>query len=340
MEKFFLCTKWQHRLFQHALFWLVHILTFSSLYTDDFRTALLYVLQGLPFKLILVYVLIYPFFNQFLVSKKYLLFLISSFLLLVLVTFGQYMSNYFFWPEEMGKEGFQIRYFFVSVVMNSYVAALALTIKLAKYWSRQEKYIQELKSARLEAELKFLRAQIHPHFLFNTMNNLYTLALKKSDKAPEAIDKLSALLRYMAYESNNPKVPLEQEIECLNNYIHLEKLRYGKSLEAAFTITGTLEDRTIAPLLLIPFVENSFKHGISAGLEKGWLTMNLNIDHQKLTYKIENSIAHTQNDETGYTKGIGLQNVKRRLALIYPEKHSLKITESDTYLVILKLDLA
>ncbi len=340
MEHFFLSRKWQHRIIQHLLFWVVHILTFSFLYSEDFLSAFKYVLEGLPFKLVLVYILIYPLFNRYLANKKYILFGLLGIGLLWLVSLGQYGASYLIWPEEMAKEGLNFRYLFVSLVMNSYVAALGLAIKLTKYWSYREKYIQELKNSRLEAELKFLKAQIHPHFLFNTMNNLYTLALKKSDRAPEVIDKLSELLRYMAYEANTERVPLVRELRCVNNYIHLEKLRYGSNLEIACSVKGPLEDLQIAPLLLIPFVENSFKHGISGGLEKGWLTMDLFMEEQMMTFKIENSIAPATRDETGYREGIGLSNVKRRLELIYPNHYSLKITAADTYLVILKLELS
>jgi len=227
-----------------------------------------------------------------------------------------------------------------NMILTFYILSLALALKLLRFWYHREKYIQELSNARMEAELKFLKAQVHPHFLFNTLNNLYTLALRKSDRAPEVIEKLSDLLRYMSYDANHQTVLLNNEIEYLRNYISLEKIRYGKKLEIAFTLNGATKGLQVAPLILIPFVENSFKHGASGRLTECWITIHLSIEEKRLTFKVENSLPSNQEDKMGYKEGIGLKNVQRRLDLIYPDRHELKVIQSiESYLVVLRIDL-
>jgi LytS/YehU family sensor histidine kinase len=295
--------------------------------------------MNMPYQMVSVYLVLYLFFPKLLIPKKYLWFAVVALVSLVLITLLHYFINMLIFPE-MRNEGFVLRFWFSSLIITGYTTALALGIKLLKYWNYRERYIQELSNARLEAELKFLKAQIHPHFLFNTMNNLYTLSLKQSKKVPEIIEKLSDLLRYMAYEVSHPRVALADEIEQLKNYMALEKLRYGDKLELSFTVNGKIDEVKIAPLLLLPFVENSFKHGVSGKLGSSWITISLLIDQDRLHFKVENSQPTGINDEAGYTKGIGLKNVKRRLELIYKDQYDLRIVNEDTHLVVLKIKLS
>ena len=137
------------------------------------------------------------------------------------------------------------------------------SVKILRHWYKTEQHTRNLEREKLEAELKFLKAQIHPHFLFNTLNNLYSLTLKKSDYAPEVVLKLSGLVNYMLYYTKEQAVPLAKEIESIHNYIALEKIRYGKELEIAFDVSGNIGSSMISPMLLLPFIENSFKHGVS-----------------------------------------------------------------------------
>lgn len=340
MEAWILSSKWHHRLSQHLLFWIGHLFIFSLLYAGEtYWKTILYTSMSLPYQMLSVYLMIYFLFPKLLIPKKYIWFGLAAIASLVLITALHYGISLVVWSE-MRNEGLNFRFWFSSLVITGYTTALALGIKLLKYWNQRERYIQELSNARLEAELKFLRAQIHPHFLFNTMNNLYTLALKRSKKVPEIIEKLSDLLRYMAYEAGHPRVALEDEIEQLKNYMALEKLRYGGNLELSFTVNGAIDRVRIAPLLLLPFVENSFKHGVSGKLGSSWITIFMEIRENKLLFKVENSQPTSIKDETGYTQGIGLKNVKRRLELIYKDQYELKIVNDDTHLVVLKIELS
>lgn len=194
-----------------------------------------------------------------------------------------------------------------------------------------------------EAELKLLKAQLNPHFLFNTLNNLYGLSVLKSDKLPGLMLKLSELLRYSLYETKETLVPLEKEIQYLENYISLEKIRLEDTTTIQFTQSGNFVSQEIAPMLFIVFVENAFKHlGISAE-EKSRVVVSIKVEDGKLTLTCENTNSKEGGSENNLEigeNGIGLLNAKKRLNLMYPERHSLRITEnSKTYNVELVIDL-
>jgi LytS/YehU family sensor histidine kinase len=197
-----------------------------------------------------------------------------------------------------------------------------------------------LEKEKLEAELKFLKSQIHPHFLFNTLNNLYALTLKKSDKAPEMVIQLSNLLEYTLYSGKETEVGLNEELKQIRGYIDLEKLRFGDRLKITTDIEGNVDRLMIAPLLLLPFVENSFKHGASTDLKTPFIDINVIVKDNLLRFSIRNSKGNESEKSEGYKEGIGLKNVKRRLELLYPRKHSLEIVEEhDTFSVGLTVEL-
>ncbi len=217
------------------------------------------------------------------------------------------------------------------------VAFFAIAIKLLKYWYANQQAQQVLTQEKLQAELKFLKTQIHPHFLFNTLNNLYALTLKKSDKAPEMVLKLSELINYMLYECKSDQVPLSKEIKFIRNYVDIEKMRYGDKLDVDLKITGNIGERKIAPLILLPFVENSFKHGASENLSQSWVKISVDSHTDHLIIKVENSKSG-ENGQNG-DAGIGIQNVRRRLDLLYNGKHELKIINGEeTFLVVLSIN--
>ena len=209
-------------------------------------------------------------------------------------------------------------------------------------WLRHQREKKELQTKTMQSELRFLKSQINPHFLFNTLNNLYALTLKKSDQAPEIVLKLSEMMRYMLYECNEKQVSLEKEVNYLRNYLDLEGLRQGKKVDISFIVDGVVTDQKIAPLLFITFLENSFKHGLSHHIQKGFVNIKMKVHNKNLEFSIENSKPDQANrfQDRRRVGGIGLVNVRRRLNLIYPGQHQLKITESpDSYAVSLNLTL-
>lgn len=213
-------------------------------------------------------------------------------------------------------------------------------LKIIKEWLLQQAVQKELENKHLQSELSFLKSQINPHFLFNTLNSIYALTLKKSDAAPEIVLRLSEMMRYMLYKSNEKKVPLEQEIKYIQNYLALEKTRYGDKAQIAFEYAGdSPSNYTIAPLLFITFLENSFKHGLSQSIAQGSVECLLYLEDNTIDFTLQNSKT-SEKDENYFQGGIGLVNVKRRLDLIYPNKYELEIHDSDdTYVVNLKIDL-
>lgn len=219
------------------------------------------------------------------------------------------------------------------------IGGLAASIKLMKYWYMKEQRNLQLQKENSEAQLQLLKAQIHPHFLFNTMNNIYSYTQNTSPAASRLVMGLSDVLRYMLYEGTQPLVPLHKELKMLQDYITLEKVRYDERLDVHLELPKNSEGFYIAPLLLLPLVENCFKHGLSNMIEQPWVSLRMNIESDSLIMKLVNGKPRNFKDEKA-TSGIGLLNVQKRLELLYPEKHFLKITdEEDVFIVDLKIEL-
>lgn len=201
---------------------------------------------------------------------------------------------------------------------------------------KTEKEKTQLQEEKRQAEVSFLRSQINPHFIFNTMNNIYSLVYHKSEKALPAIEKLSSIMRYVMKDNGGGKIELKKEINYLRDFIELQSLRSVGDASVKFSLEGDPEGKFIAPLLLVPLVENGFKHGV-VNDEKNPLSINILIENHRLTFRCTNKISRGKKDETS---GIGLQNVKRRLELLYPDQYSLNIEDSgEKYLITLNINL-
>lgn len=191
-------------------------------------------------------------------------------------------------------------------------------------WFKSQQLQQELEQAKLRAELSALKHQINPHFLFNILNGLYGLAFRNDDEpTAEGIAKLSQMMRYLLYESNDAKVPLDQEIAYLENYIDLQKLRLNEATQVHFEVEGETVGRQIVPMILIPFVENAFKHGISS-LRPADIHIALRLTGKALTFHVDNPVQRLEGSPAGPAGGIGLQNVRKRLDLLYPGAYQLE----------------
>ena len=208
----------------------------------------------------------------------------------------------------------------------------------------QERHAQEQKMAAIQLEkmrsdLNYLRAQINPHFLFNTFNNLYSLALDKSDKTPEIILKLSDMMDYMLYESNEAEVSLEKDIENLQNYIEIERIRQGNNAKIAFYTEGVLQGRKIAPLLFLPLVENAFKHGVNNAIDNAFLEGHLLVNDTTILFELKNNVPKNSAPNGHLSHGIGLENLKKRLELTYPNRYLLETrAENGIFYTTLKIN--
>jgi two-component system, LytTR family, sensor kinase len=335
-----------NRFLQHALFWTAHVVFYALLYgsfDDRYEKAFLEELMYLPGKMLFTYFALYFLLPRYLLLGKYGAFLVwfiaASFAIGLFQRFVSFTIDYpLYYPEYLQDPFFYVAKIIKMAASIYQVAFFAVAIKLLKYWYANQQAQQVLTQEKLQAELKFLKTQIHPHFLFNTLNNLYALTLKKSDKAPEMVLKLSELINYMLYECKSDEVALSKEIKFIRNYVDIEKMRYGDKLDVDIRITGDVGDRKIAPLILLPFVENCFKHGASEELQEAWVKVTIDSHADHVVIKVENSKASGNHHQNG-NEGIGIQNVKRRLDLLYPERHSLKIINGEeTFLVVLSIN--
>ena len=256
----------------HTLFWILYYfflcLVFYNAYQIHDFTFYIQLILFMPLSAALVYVNFYILIPYFLYRKKYFYYaLILSLALLAAAFFDQLLKQlYAYFGSKLFAFTADINFqnLFLETTSMFYLTGFTTSIKLIKDWIQNQQLMKEKEKQYLETELNFLKAQIQPHFFFNTLNNLYSLTLKKSDQAPEIVLKLSALMSYMLYESNTPKVSLSKEITYLQNYLDLEKLRFGQRLVVTFEMEGPIEEVNIPPMILILFLENSFKHGVKS----------------------------------------------------------------------------
>jgi two-component system LytT family sensor kinase len=328
----------------HVLFWVVYNLfvglLFFSLYDITEPKFYVFILFFLPGELLLVYFNIYVLMPRLLFTGKYwqyaLALALSITTIAILNTFIHRLnvslgSPYF----SMGVD-FALRKIFARSFELFSLMSVATGVKMAKDWLLQLQYIREKEKQYLETELNFLKSQINPHFFFNTLNNLYSLTLKKSDLAPEVVLKLSDLMSYMLYESNTPKIALDKEIMYLRNYIDVEQLRFGQRLNVDFEVSGPTEQVSIPPMILILFVENSFKHGTRNIIHKIDISISLKVAEGYLHFRVENPVGNdlTVSDQTG----IGLKNAQRRLELLYGHQYTLDLAiDNNIYIASLKI---
>ena len=269
--------------------------------------------------------------------------LIALFVVLHVVIFGQIdiaMDEKF----PMHIQHFHERPLF-TIYFSRFMASVPPLIISALIWkshllTRKTEESLELKNKMLDAETKALKAQINPHFLFNSLNNIYSLSQMKSDKTGDAILQLSEILRFITYESEKDRVSLDEELKQIKNFIQLQFLKDDDQSNIKIEISDAPSHLKIAPMLLLPFIENSFKHSNVEDKVNGWIDISIKIVDDKLMMSLKNSasLLGGKKDETG---GVGMENVKKRLSLIYPEKHKLNIKQdTEKYVVDLELNLA
>ncbi|MDB5282303.1 MAG: two-component system sensor protein no kinase domain [Bacteroidota bacterium] len=291
---------------------------------------------GFNFCLILFfYIHHYLLFDRLVVKKKYSLYLgviVASFIAIFLLSY--FYRWHFFGDVPAIMRPISFREWVKALTWYLLVLLISLGLKFLGQWQKAEERAQEIENDQLRTELAFLHAQINPHFLFNSLNTIYGLSLQKSDTAPLAVLKLSQLLRYVIDEARRARVPLEQEVTYLNNYIEMQKLRSTSTLQINFKVEGDIASTSIAPLLLLPFVENAFKYGIS-NHENSFIDIYLSRVDREITFTVKNKkYIETEKHSTG----IGIPNVQRRLELLYPGTHTLEINDTpDSYNIKLKI---
>jgi sensor histidine kinase YesM len=315
---------------QHGLFWMVIYMVFVLIDQSQFSLQLSLIKEAVNvfFYAFVVYLNLWVLIPNYLSSKRLVLYSVFLILLAILITpiktyvLFQVISQY---PNVMSE---MIESQYIIFLTTLLVLSASTIFKIVFDWLQHQREKKELQTQTMKSELRFLKSQINPHFLFNTLNNLYALTLKKSDLAPEIVLKLSEIMRYMLYEYNERRVPLTKEITYIKNYLALEELRQGKNVKIHFNIEGDPDDISIAPLMFTPFLENSFKHGLNRSITEGYVDILLRIQQDKLFFSVENSKPEALPKPDGRRSGgIGLANVKRRLNLIYPDQYKLHIND-------------
>lgn len=277
---------------------------------------------------------------------RYITYLLATILCAaLLIVSGYYLSSFTSGKslEALYGKGHDCFNYFFSYSLPSTMASMtfAMSIKLTKKWIQTKRRQQLLEKEKLETELKFLKNQFNPHFLFNTINSIFFLIHKNPDKASASLAKFSELLRYQLYECNDKQIPLSNEIAYLENFVELEKLRLNKNLEISLQIEQQYAKHLgIAPFILMTFVENAFKHVSKHTHDPNWITINLYMDQQQLNFSIANSTSACKANDVVHYGGIGLQNVQRRLELIYPGQYTLQVqSNKNSFDVKLQLNL-
>ncbi len=330
------------RIVYHSVIWIFYLLFLLVSDQSDKGSGLIFrnTLIHLFYLMLIVYVNYLYLIPVFLSKNRFLTYLILLFLTALIITPIENVCLYWNFQDYVDISSKielienQYRHFILLISL----LVLSTILKITKEWFSQQSIQKELENKNLQSELSFLKSQINPHFLFNTLNSIYALSLKKSDKAPELVLHLSEMMRYMLYKSNEKEVPLEQEIQYIKNYLALEQTRYGDKARIEFKCNGSAtEQHRIAPLLFITFLENSFKHGLSQSIKEGFVVCELTISEKSIFFTLQNSKA-IEMDELYFQGGIGLSNVKRRLELLYPDRYELEIVDSeDTYNVCLQI---
>jgi two-component system LytT family sensor kinase len=332
-----------NRWIYHSLFWLMLLCLLMLLEErqQDFGFLLSNELINLLFYMIIVYFNLYYLVPNYLNRKKFLTYIGLLMLATIIITPIKVIIFYFKFSAIPSSQYHLIMNQHWYFLLTFFIAGSSTIFKIITDWARQLSEKQDLENQTMQSELRFLKSQINPHFLFNTLNNLYALTLKKSDAAPDIVIKLSDIMRYMLYECNEKQVPLIKEVNYIQNYLDLERLRQGKNVEIKFEHRGHVSTQKIAPLMFIPFLENSFKHGLNNNITKGFVNIELSSQPDEVVFFIENSKPDTPPPpDHRRSGGIGLVNVKRRLDLLYPDKYELIIDDNPrTYAVTLKLKL-
>jgi sensor histidine kinase YesM len=299
----------------------------------------------LPIIILSLFLIVIFYFNyfvlipKFLLLKKYLLYVITLVLSIVtaFVLSGVFFKLFDFNPDNLAsinpvliKIEPVIRANAFLMLIISILASISLTIN---------NHLRQLEKENLVAQISSLKSQINPHFLFNTLNNIYATAIDTSPRTADMVDKLSEMMRYTMKESQNDFVPLEEEISYLNNFIELQKLRLESKIKFAYSLEGDFTELQIAPMLLIPFVENAFKHGVNSEQDSN-IRISIRSNESELHFFVANNKVDIQSGIKENSGGLGIENTKHRLSLIYPSKHLLTIKETENdFIVSLHINL-
>lgn len=332
-------------IFLHSFFWLCiflyHWLVYGALH-DAYEGYFYWSLLNTVILAIATYFSIYILIEKYFLTGKKREFIIIGTTALISFAVVRRILNYYLIFKHFFAEKCNLPLFFVPKIFAegfgiAMLSAMGVMFYFINKWSEERENNQQLLNEKLAAEMELLKSQVQPHFIFNTLNNIYALSITNSSLTSEMIYRLSGLLSYMMYDSKKDFIPIEKEIEYINHYVKLQKLRLSHQLDFAINVYNRIEGIMIPPLMILPFVENCFKHGI--GRDASWISIDFSSNEKELIIKIENSLSkENEMPQKNDNSGIGIQNIKNRLNIIYPDNHSLKMIKGEnSYLVVMKL---
>ena len=315
----------------HLFIWLLLIVNqiLNQKYVSEINVSLfvLLVLVNVGLTLMVVYfnfLYLIPYFQK---KKRHLIFFGSNLILCgVFYYLSRYISDYVSLRTDPDDKWLSIHTIYNLLRFGQYLIFCFLLYNLKEKFE-QEKKMGRIQVEKLKTEMNYLKAQINPHFLFNTLNNLYGRSLEKSEKTPEVILRLSKIMDYMLFESDEIIVYLKKDIDNLENYLAIEKIRQGNNAVINFDFEGAIDNRKIAPLLFLPLIENAFKHGVNTLIKDAYLAIKLIVNTDHLTFSVKNNYAVKEKNGIALKPGLGLSNLQKRLDLFYPGKHTLTIQD-------------
>jgi len=330
----------------NLIFWSIYFLyewLAMGAANDLFYISFLKACATVPIAFAVSYLTFYVLFEKLYLTNKKNAFWISQLIVAIVFVFlKRYISYYYlyplFVPDSMAKPLISLpKILFEFVSLYLFVSLYGMFIFI-RSWYRQQQIVQELKQEKVAAELELLKSQVQPHFIFNMLNNIYSGAFKKCPETAHQILKLSNLIEYSLYDSKKDKVLLEEELAYIRNYVDLQKIRVGNKLDVSINIFDDINGILIPPMLLLPIIENCFKHGVNQSINPSWIRIDISTTDREITFKIENSLENESQNPVSQNSGLGLANVRRRLELIYPNRHDIKIfQEENSFLLVLKL---
>lgn len=336
------------RVFFHIVYWVSVVLFFTFTWGTRYNNYWVCFYNEVIFlsvKMGVVYFGLYYVIPKLLFNKKYIRSAVAWVLMMFIGAILQRSLTYYSSIPLLGIYDVNIPFFDPSEILHNVininaVMIIPFAVKLYSYSLEKENRILSLSQEKIQAELQFLRSQIQPHFFFNVLNDLYAMALKRSDKTPEMILKLSDLMRYVLQESVAECVPVEKEINYIRNYIDLEQLRYGKRFSVQLQVKSDTVGYKIAPLLLLPFVENAFKHSTTNETSGAWINIELIVNEHEMQFRVSNSFDPEAEKLNNISSGIGIKNVCHRLDILYPGRYTFDVeTLAQSYISTLKIQL-
>jgi sensor histidine kinase YesM len=329
------------RMAQHLAFWVLSYFVFLYVFkTGDVPAKIDHIYTALFHICLLpaVYINLWVLLPRFGTARRWPIYLVAVIVLIILFT---WINENFFqdWSKHILSDYFFISYFTWWEISLFYVVYLAVTclLKLSKSWfalTELQRQLLATEKEKVQIELKALKAQVNPHFFFNTLNGIYSMSLARDERLPATVLQLSQLMRYFLYESGADLVPLEKEWQVFQDYIALQKIRSAGNLNLQQEVEGEIRDQLIAPLLLVTFLENAFKHGAPVSKGTSAIGIYMKVHQNDFNFRIENTKGQVDDVEQGIWKGMGLENVRRRLSLLYPGRHKLEIHDSNNQFVV------